>query len=178
LTLLWFCRWFFKSSPSPVLLIRKSSKGGHLLAPIRSASTLHCLHVLPFRSVLGGMASTTTHARSMSVLPRHRTWGTSPTIMGGSSVQPPPHNYGYYHHGHGGPPVHHGGAPVCPSVSVGAWGASCSSSGFTLVWVRWWDLSPGPWGVSPCGYIGYPEPGVCGLVSSPFFATGGSPFLF
>jgi hypothetical protein len=36
------------------------------------------------------MASTTTHARSMSVLPRHRAWGTSPTIMGGSSVQAPP----------------------------------------------------------------------------------------
>ena len=90
MTLLWFCRWFFKSSPSPVLLIRKSSKGGHLLAPIRSASTLHCLHVLPFRSVLGGMASTTTHAHSMSVLPRHRAWGMSPTIMGGSSIQAPP----------------------------------------------------------------------------------------
>jgi hypothetical protein len=28
LTLLWFCRWFFKSSPSPVLLIRRSSTGG------------------------------------------------------------------------------------------------------------------------------------------------------
>jgi hypothetical protein len=70
------------------------------------------------------------------------------------------------------------GAPVCPSVSVGAWGGSCSSSGFTLVCVRWWDLSPGPLGVSPCGYIGCPEPGVCGLIASPFFATGGSPFLF
>jgi hypothetical protein len=70
------------------------------------------------------------------------------------------------------------GAPVCPSFSVGAWGASCSSLGFTLVWVRWWDLSLGPWGVSPCGYIGGPEPGVCGIVASPFFATGGPPFLF
>ncbi len=111
MTLLWFCRWFFKSSPSPVLLIRRSSTGGHLLTPIQSASTLHCLHVLPFRSVLGGMASTTTHTRSMSVLPQHRVWGTSPTIMGGSSVQAPPHNYSYYHHGHGGPPAHHGGHP-------------------------------------------------------------------
>jgi hypothetical protein len=34
------------------------------------------------------------------------------------------------------------------------------------------------WGVSPCGYIGCLEPGVCRLVASPFFATGGSPFLF
>ena len=96
--------------------------GGHLLTPIRPASTLHCLHVLPFRSVSGSMASTTTHARSMSVLPRHRAWGTSPTIMGGSSVQAPPHNYGYYHHGHGGPPAHHGGHPsaqVSPSVHGG-----------------------------------------------------------
>jgi hypothetical protein len=40
--------------------------------------------------------------------------------------------------------------------------------------VRWWDLSPGPWGVSSCGYIGCPEPGICGLVASPFFAAGGS----
>jgi hypothetical protein len=64
------------------------------------------------------------------------------------------------------------GAPVCPSVSIGAWGASCSSSGCTLVCVRWWDLSPGPWGVSPCGYIGCPEPGICRLIASPFFATG------
>jgi hypothetical protein len=43
-------------------------------------------------------------------------------IMGGSSVQPPPHNYGYYHHGHGGPSAHHGGhqsAQVSPSVHGG-----------------------------------------------------------
>ncbi len=44
--------------------------------------------------------------------------------------------------------------------------------------VRWWDLSPGPGGVSPCSYIGCPELGVCRLVASPFFAAGGSPFLF
>jgi hypothetical protein len=42
--------------------------------------------------------------------------------VGGSSIQPPPHNYGYYHHGHGGPPAHHGGHPsaqVSPSVHGG-----------------------------------------------------------
>jgi hypothetical protein len=152
--------------------------GGHLLAPIRSALTLHCLHLLPFCSVLGGMASTTTHARSMSLLPRHRAWGTSPTIMGGSSVQPPPTQLRLLPSWPRQPSCASWGAPVCPSVSVGAWGASCSSSGFTLVCVRWWGLSPGPWGVSPCGYIGCPKPGVCGLVASPFVATGGSPFLF
>jgi hypothetical protein len=70
------------------------------------------------------------------------------------------------------------GAPVCPSVFAGAWGASCSPLGCTLVCVRWWDLSPGPWGVPLCGYIGCPKPGVCRLVASPFFDTGGSPFLF
>ncbi len=37
----------------------------------------------------GGMASTTANARSMSVLPRLHAGGTSPLIMGGSSVRPP-----------------------------------------------------------------------------------------
>jgi hypothetical protein len=64
--------------------------GGHLLAPIQLASTLHHLHITLYRSVLGGMASTMVPARSMSVLPQHHGWGTSPTIMRGSSIQPPP----------------------------------------------------------------------------------------
>jgi hypothetical protein len=93
--------------------------GGHPLALIQSASTLCLLHVLPCHSILGGMASTLTNARSMSVLPWLQVGGTSPLIIGGSFVPPPPKNFGYYHHGHGGPPAHHGGHPsVQLSLSV------------------------------------------------------------
>jgi hypothetical protein len=65
--------------------------GGHpLLAPIRLVLMLRHLHILPHYSVLGGMASTTANARSMSVFPWLHEGGTSPMIMGGSSIPPPP----------------------------------------------------------------------------------------
>jgi hypothetical protein len=144
--------------------------GGHLLAPIRLALTLHCLHVAPRCSVLGGMASTMAHARSMSILPQHHTWGMSPIIMEDSSVQPPPRPRLLPSRPRR-PSCTSWGATVCPSVYVSAWGVSCSSLGCTLVCVWWWDLSPGPWEVSLCSYIGFPKPGICGLIASPFFAA-------
>jgi hypothetical protein len=125
----------------------------------------------PRCSVLGGIASTTANARSTSILPQLPAGGTSPTIMGGSSV-PPPQQLWLLPSWPWQPSCASWGASICPTFSVHAWGASCSSLGCTLVCVLWCTLSPGPWGVSLCGYIGCPEPGVCGLIASSFFAAG------
>jgi hypothetical protein len=103
-------------------LLLQCVMGGHHLVPIQLVSILHCLHVLPCHFILGGMASTMVNARSMSVLPWLDAGGTSPSIMGGSSIPPPPNNFGYYCHGHSGPPVHHGGhssVQLSPSVHGG-----------------------------------------------------------
>jgi hypothetical protein len=104
--------------------------------------------------------------------------GNVPYNYGGFFLTAPPHNYGYYQHGHGDPPEHHGGHPsaqVSPSVHGGR---HAPPQDVPLFVYSGGTFSQRHGGVSPCGYIRCHEPGVCRLVTSPFFAAGGSPFLF
>jgi hypothetical protein len=65
-----------------------------------------------------------------------------------SSIQPPPHDFGYYHHGHDGPPAHHGGHPSA-QVSLLVHGGHHTPS---------WDvpLFVNGGGTFPQGHGGYP----------------------
>jgi hypothetical protein len=104
--------------------------------------------------------------------------GNVPYDYGGFFLTAPPPNYGYSQHGHGDPPEHNGGHPsaqVSPSVHGGRHAPPRDVPSFVY---GGGTFSQGHGGVSPCGNIGCPEPGICGLVASPFFAAGGSPFLF
>jgi hypothetical protein len=119
--------------------------GGHPLAPIRLASTLHLLHVSPRHSILGGMAFTTANACSMSVLPQLHARGTSPLIWG-VLLYCPPQQLWLLPSWPRQPSCASWGASVCPTFPVGEWGASSSSLECTLVCVWRCTLSPGPWG--------------------------------
>jgi hypothetical protein len=94
------------------------------------------------------------------------------------AAPPPAKDFNSYHP-HSSHPSHHGGHPSTHASSSVLGGVSFYSSGCSFICVRrWHNLSPGSWGVSLCGCIGYHEPRLCGLINSPFFAAEQSPFLF
>ncbi len=166
--------WLSKSRVAAIMFPLRCITEVCPLAPIWLASTL--LSLLAHRYIMGGMASSPTiRSHRMSVLPRHC---MLTTIMGSSSMQLPLP-----------PKISTITIPtmaiLCimggthPLKRLPQWGASCYSSGCSFICVRRWeDLSPGSWGVSPCGCIGYPEPWLCKLIDSPFFAAEQSSFLF
>jgi hypothetical protein len=167
------------------LVIQVKGGGHHVPTPVHHGSLSYCpdpvganvsLSARPLLCYGGHGLVPKIQSHCMSVLPQHC---VLTMIMGGSSMQLPL------------PPTI--STTAIPTMAIlcimgGTHLLKClpqCMGGILLLFRMYLHLCteveqpfPRSGGVSPCGCIGYPEPWLCGLVDSPFFAAEQSLFLF